>query len=840
VAHDRFRHIILKEPPTQESFKSTKLGGAGKQIPPREDRQSHSEFLSHRFNQAWAATENEQAVAHVDRHGVYIEFKSDPGAYLVTKSLEDMRSKKVRLLNVRTVKVHIPDEVTGETEEKVTTYATVYVSNEKRGHFLKKIQEYAEKETEKGKPRNADLINSIGDIRKALLVDSFWQDLPELKPEVGPEWCEVWLSNHTPEVINRFEALLKKEQIEAKEGIVRFPERAVKVIRVSRQQLERLTILSDDIAEYRRAKDAASFWTKMENREQAEWVEELIQRSHTDFETNVAVCILDTGVNNGHPLIAPVLKDEDCLTVNQDWGVHDHDRTGSGHGTRMAGLSAYGDIMKCLASQEPITLRHCLESVKILPPEPYGNQPDLWGYITAQGISRAEIQAPERKRILCMAVTASDTRDRGCPSSWSGALDQLASGAEDGLRRLLIVCSGNLTDLTLALNYPDSQLEDSVHDPAQSWNALTVGAYTELDLITDASYEGYTPIASKNGLSPFTTTSRTWDKEWPLKPDIVMEGGNMAHDGQGFVTECEDLSLLSTFWKPAESHFIPFNMTSASAAQAAWFAAQIQSTYPAIWPETIRALMVHSSEWTDTLKEQFLPDETKASYARLMRICGYGVPDLERALYSASNSLTLISQADLQPYDKKESGGFKTKDMHFYALPWPKEVLLDLPPEVQVQMRVTLSYFIEPGPGEIGWKDRYRYASHALRFDVNSPGEVKEDFLKRINKDAREEDEGRPGTPSASEHWVIGSNARDKGSIHSDIWEGTAADLATSNFIAVYPLIGWWRERHHLGKWDHRTRYALVVSISTPEENIDVYTPVASQVGITVPITIGT
>ena len=112
--------------------------------------------------------------------------------------------------------------------------------------------------------------------------------------------------------------------------------------------------------------------------------------------------------------------------------------------------------------------------------------------------------------------------------------------------------------------------------------------------------------------------------------------------------------------------------------------------------------------------------------------------------------------------------------------------------------------------------------------------------MKRINKAAREEDEGRPGTPSASDHWVFGSNARNKGSIHSDIWQGSAAELAGSHFMAVYPIVGWWRERHHLGRWDRRTRYAFVISISTPEEQVDIYTPVANQVGITVPIGVGT
>jgi len=165
---------------------------------------------------------------------------------------------------------------------------------------------------------------------------------------------------------------------------------------------------------------------------------------------------------------------------------------------------------------------------------------------------------------------------------------------------------------------------------------------------------------------------------------------------------------------------------------------------------------------------------------------------------------------------------------------------LELPLTTPVQMRVTLSYFIEPGPGEIGWKDRYRYASHALRFKVNSPGESKNEFLKRVNKAAREEDEGHPGTPSDSKYWFLGPNARDKGSINSDIWEGSAAELAASHFMAVYPIVGWWRERHHLGRWNSRTRYAFVVSISTPEEQVDIYTPVANQVGITIPIAVET
>ena len=75
---------------------------------------------------------------------------------------------------------------------------------------------------------------------------------------------------------------------------------------------------------------------------------------------------------------------------------------------------------------------------------------------------------------------------------------------------------------------------------------------------------------------------------------------------------------------------------------------------------------------------------------------------------------------------------------------------------------------------------------------------------------------------------------RDVGSIHSDVWTGPAVDLADCNYIAVYPVIGWWRERHNLGKFNEKMRYSLIVSISTKEENIDFYTPIQTIIASTI------
>ena len=121
-----------------------------------------------------------------------------------------------------------------------------------------------------------------------------------------------------------------------------------------------------------------------------------------------------------------------------------------------------------------------------------------------------------------------------------------ADADEDGVTpRLLVVSAGNINNPNAWAEYPNSNSTESIHDPAQAWNALTVGAYTNLDRITEPDANDYQPIAPAGGLSPFSTTSSTWQPQWPMKPDVVFEGGNAAKDGLGAVW-LPSLSLLTT------------------------------------------------------------------------------------------------------------------------------------------------------------------------------------------------------------------------------------------------------------------------------------------------------
>jgi hypothetical protein len=83
------------------------------------------------------------------------------------------------------------------------------------------------------------------------------------------------------------------------------------------------------------------------------------------------------------------------------------------------------------------------------------------------------------------------------------------------------------------------------------------------------------------------------------------------------------------------------------------------------------------------------------------------------------------------------------------------------------------------------------YASHGLRFDVRRPLESTDEFRKRINKKALAEEERRPSGQSDASEWFFGPEQRVSGSLHTDIWEGTAADLAHRGASAVFPVTGW-------------------------------------------------
>ncbi len=829
------QHFILKGVTETEAYRYPGGGGGdGSNIPER-DRIKHAAALRGQLD---AVRENAETVVGAQRDagieeglGLQVEFESFPDVELAFESLARERSG-IELLNVR--------------HDDTITRATVFVPDGKLDHFENLLVAYLERrEDSLGRPRdNRRLLDAIRQIRAASLR-ALWTDDREAFPttEDEPVWWEMWLPirKDRQATTAAFRERSDLQGMRLAKGELRFPERTVFLAQATVEQMRASMVTLNSIAELRRPKETAEFFDSLLPAEQLEWLEDLLARTRYPFSAEDVpyVCLLDTGVNRGHRLLAPALALADLHTVEPGWGTDD----ANGHGTEMAGLALGGNLAELLDASGPVDLRHRLESVKLLPRDgTTGTDPEHHGYLTIEGVARPEISAPGRPRVFGMTITARDNRDRGRPSAWSSALDALAADADGlgGYPRLLVVSAGNVDDPTAWGNYPASNDSDGVHDPAQAWNVLTVGAYTDLVSITEPDSDGLQPVAPKGGLSPFSTTSLPWEGHWPLKPDVVMEGGNVARDSLGAVT-IPSLSLLTTSHRPAVRSFTTSHATSAATALASRLAAQVMEAYPGLWPETVRGLIVHSAEWTDAMKAAYLPEgqsPSKGDYQKLLRRCGSGVPDLERARWSVANSLTMVVQETLVPFKRRESGSVVAREMHVHSLPWPQEAL-EVLGETPVEMRVTLSYFIEPNPSRRGVTSRYRYESHGLRFDVKRPLETINAFRGRISAAARDdkyESGGGGGDPS----WLIGTQGRHRGSIHGDIWRGSAADLASRGSIAVYPTSGWWKTRPTLRHYDRAVRYALVVSIRAPEVDVDLYTEVANRIDVGVPVEIET
>ena len=843
---DRRPHLVLTNTSAAQAFTAPSLGGGGTPEVPAPDRAQHGTSLKAQLvalkpvAQQVVAAQKEQGLE--SGLGLQVQFAGMPDVALAFESLgsevgKDAR-KKIEVLSIRT--------------EAGTTYANVFVPDGKLDHFEKYVEDYlADRKKANGDSFDHHaLLNTIASIRRAE-VRAMWTDDPALLPQDAAEaiWWEVWLPvrGDRAAVVADFRKLATLAECQVSVHQINFPERTVVLMYGSQQQFSTSVMTLNCVAELRRAKETAAFFDGLEPEEQQQWAEEMLARLTvaTDDDSTPRVCLLDSGVNRGHPLLSPFIASADLHTVNPAWGVDDT----ANHGTGLAGLVALGDLADALASDGPLVGSHRLESVKLTPEQgANAGESRQHGYLFAEAVGRPEVSAPTRPRVFTSAVTSSDDRDRGRPSAWSATVDRLASDYDgDGqFPRLFVLCAGNTANPEAWNRYPASLSTNGVRDPGQAWNALTVGAFTEKVVITEANAQGSVPVAPHGGLSPYTSTSATWEPAWPLKPDVVFEGGNAGKDARGAIG-IPSLHLLTTNNLPLERLFTTTNATSAASALGARMAAQLMASYPALRPETIRALIVHSAEWTEAMRDAYLPgngdgNASKSDYVRMIRHCGWGAPGLERALWSAGNSLTLVVEDMVRPFRKLPGKAISSRDMNLHSLPWPQQELLALPPATKVELCVTLSYFIEPNPSARGTSSKFHYPSHRLRFDVQRPLDATtDDFVARINAAAEREDDGDPTDPK-DPNWLLGDRQRHRGSLHQDIWRGTAAELANRGFIAVYPAKGWWRTRPAQQRYDLPARYSLIVSIRTPETDVDLYTPIVQQVAAqaTVPVTLNT
>jgi Subtilase family len=841
---EHLSHLLVEDRSADEEFR--RRGQGNPRVRPVEDRAGHGRGRLGELQEALSRADEtrDEHLTEEELHalGTIITLEGGDPAYplkldtlqQLTKHRDPQRKRpKWLLLSV------LPADQEAGTPER----ATVWVSDEYRAKFLRLFEDYLARESQTGNPRNNELVANIARIRSTVLLD-LWQS-DGVPPGSEKTWWEIWLrpSENGPDQLRRFGDVYG---LSTSERLLRLVDRDVMWVESTWAQLEVLPFTAVPVAEIR----SPEFIDSIEDltpEDQAEYVDDLAKRLQPADELQPAVCHLDTGVARTHVLLQGSLALQDLHTVI---GVSGFDQ--DGHGTKMAGVALLGDeLERHLVETHEVPLRHRLESVRILPAKTEApHSPLTYGDVTAQAVSLPEVTAT-RRRTFCMPVsTTSDTPGNpGQPTLWSATVDALAVGAsviregndlrllpaDNDATRLFVVSAGNVE--TFVADHLAESDTAAIRDPGQAWNVLTVGAYTDLTkLPTDPAYGGWSAVAQKGDLSPHSRTSLPFGRRpWPIKPDIVMEGGNVLHDGASMFEPSHAALSVRTTGHANDQALTSANATSAAAAQAARLAALVMATYPEYWPETVRALLVHAAEWTPAMRSEIsrARQQNLQTQQMLLRRYGWGVPNEGRVLYSSGQAVTLVVQDEFIPFDGDE---FKVQSFRLHDLPWPREVLQDLG-AASVTLRATLSYFIEPTASRRGWRQRYSYASHGLRFELQDPLESEAQFVQRVNREARtEEAGGRPASGQVS--WLVGPYQRNYGSLHQDIWETSGAELAESGKLAVYPVGGWWKNNKNRERVDQQVRYALVISVKTEETDVDLYTPVANLLHIPVEITV--
>ncbi len=333
-----------------------------------------------------------------------------------------------------------------------------------------------------------------------------------------------------------------------------------------------------------------------------------------------AVMVIDCGVSHEHEGIKNVLIFRKSYLRNSS--TEDSDPEGSGHGTSVAGLAAYGMISPSSRRLIPTSK---IAVAKVLDDKNKSSEVPLevaLGQIVNDGVS---------KGIRIYSLTVLYPREAREISKLAYIIDTLSKVKDV----VFIISTGNLLPEKLeelyrsGVAYPSyltNNPESVILEGAEACCAITVGGI--------AHTSNSRAIAKKNEASPFTRVGPTPDGR--LKPDLVYFAGNIL---QTFATT-EELSLLSLNHDPNSGIYSTNNIgTSFSTPQIANMASQVLREYPNASANLIRALLIHSADMMDEFRNIAEPNF----------VYGFGFPKIDNAIKSLQYAPTMIFEGEIEP-----------------------------------------------------------------------------------------------------------------------------------------------------------------------------------------------
>ena len=352
--------------------------------------------------------------------------------------------------------------------------------------------------------------------------------------------------------------------------------------------------------------------------------------------------IIDSGVND-HPFLADIIAG--AIGVPADLGTADV----WGHGTRVAGIAAFGDLRAQLAAG---ALRRGSRICAAKVVNDRGDFDDR--RLVPSQMREAITTLNQRFGCRIFVVALADRRrvfDGGKVGTWAATLDELARE----LDVLIIVSSGNRSPrggnrLEQAVTeYPRYLLEDAnrFFEPAGALNVITVGALAHGEGIDPdrADDVRVRPITLLHEPAPFSRIGP--GPGGATKPDVVEIGGTLILDPVvARLRGGEDVGsagVLTLYHSYLDRLFTAGSGTSYAAPRVAFSAAQILTRFPQSSANLVRALIVGSAEIPQPAQERLQLLGVDATRA----ICGHGLVDLERAAFSDDARVTLYAEDEL-------------------------------------------------------------------------------------------------------------------------------------------------------------------------------------------------
>ncbi|OJH35290.1 hypothetical protein BON30_39275 [Cystobacter ferrugineus] len=387
------------------------------------------------------------------------------------------------------------------------------------------------------------------------------------------------------------------------------------------------------------------------------------------------VVVLDSGLTAAHPFLAAAVGE--AASYLDGKGPADE----NGHGTMVAGLALYGDVLKYVEQ------RAFVPELRLFSGRVTDEMNESPAEFLEKVIPRAVEYFADTYGCRVFNVSIGDS-NRPYLGSHVGPLAAVLDTLARERDVLFVVSAGNYEGSSTGPadwrgDYPKYLLEDEearIIDPAPALNALTVGSLARYEKSRmahrHANDPGHQPIAREGQPSPFSRTGPTI--RGAIKPDVVDFGGNWFIDTRAGNTPmgAYELGETSTSNQPHTGNLLGANSgTSFAAPRVAHLASRLLGRYPEASTNLIRALIVAHADAPDASLNLVKKDKNQ-----LLRLVGYGQPDFEAALNSSEQRVTLVCDERL--------GEDQT---HFFEVPIPADFLAP-PNRRERRIRVALAH----------------------------------------------------------------------------------------------------------------------------------------------------